>query len=138
MYRNADLFTREFLGREDGVDDGDLEFFDILAAGLFEHGHSDGVILVDDFAFEFEGIVQDESLEGIEAGGKALIFGFESPLSGADVFESFNDLCFFVFGFLFEPNRSSDLVVDDVNQSDDGNGKDDLKEFFHFKKDICY
>ena len=61
-----DVLAGEFLGGEDGIDDGDFELFDILAARFFQHGHSDGVILVDDLAFEFEGIGQHESLLAVK------------------------------------------------------------------------
>ena len=49
-----------FLGSKNRVDHGDLELLDILFAGLLQHGHCHGVILVDDLALQFEGIVEHE------------------------------------------------------------------------------
>ena len=98
------ILARKFLGREDGVDHGDLELLDVLLAGLLQHGHTDRVVLIDEFAFHLERIGENERLERVERAGEALVLRLECTLGGTDVLDAVDDLAFLAF------NSSSNLI----------------------------
>ena len=120
------------MGREDRVDHGDLEFFDILLAALLQHGHTHRVVLVHELALQLERIGQDEGLERIERTREVLILRLEGTLCGADVLDALDDGGFLRSEFLVEIKRGRDLDVDDVDQRYDDYAENDLKNSFHF------
>ena len=62
-----------------------------------------------------------------------LVFRLEGALRSTDILDAVDNLSFLRLHFIVETNRGGDLDIDNVDQAHDSYGKNDLKEFFHFK-----
>ena len=130
----ANLLGGELAGCEDGVDHGHVELLHVAAAALLELCQSHRVVLIDELALHFEGVVEDEVSQRVEVVGEALVFEFVGALGGADVLDALDDGRLFLFHFGFEFDRRRDLVVNYPYTAYDDDRKENLKNFLsHFR-----
>ena len=126
------LIGRKLLRCEDRVDNGYREGFDIFLAGFFQLCHGHRVVLVDDTALTLDRIVENEIDQRIEIARKMLVFGLERTFGGTNVLDALDNGLFLRFFHVFKTDGCRNLIVDDIYQTYDHQGKNQLNDFFHF------
>ena len=108
------------------------EGFDIFLAGFFQLCHGHRVVLVDDTALTLDRIVENEIDQRIEIARKMLVFGLERTFGGTNVLDALDNGLFLRFFHVFKTDGCRNLIVDDIYQTYDHQGKNQLNDFFHF------
>ena len=78
-------------------------------------------------------IVENEIDQRIEIARKMLVFGLERTFGGTNVLDALDNGLFLRFFHVFKTDGCRNLIVDDIYQTYDHQGKNQLNDFFSFQ-----